>query len=433
MITVLVVAGSDSGGGAGIQADLRALGSIGVHACTAVTCVTAQNTQGVVSTYPLPVGALRDQIRAVLDDIKVDAVKTGMLYSEEIVRCVAEEMDSAVRPIVVDPVMVATAGSSLHEAGFLEALRDDLLPITTLVTPNLDEAQALSDLRIRDLDDMEKAALTIAKQGPEAVLIKGGHLKGDLVDVLYDGKEFHRFTGHRYPKELHGSGCAYASTIAGHLARGLDLVESVRHARRKVAAGFETAYAVGRGFDVINSAYAEDRWSIWRDVKTALPDLLAVLPTDLVPEVGVNLGYALPGAQGGEDVCAIEGRIVRQGGRVVAVGPPSYGASRHVARIILAAMETDPSMRSAMNVRYSEAFVQRMTDVGLKVGTFDRSREPEGASTMEWGTREAIRRLGEVPDVIYDLGGPSKVPMIRILGRNPADVLTKLRELVRFG
>ncbi len=145
------------------------------------------------------------------------------------------------------------------------------------------------------------------------------------------------------------------------------------------------------------------------------------------------MGYALPGAQGGADVCAIEGRIVRQGGRVVAVGPPSYGASRHVARIILSAMETDPSMRSAMNVSYSEALVQRSMDLGLKVGTFDRSREPKGASTMEWGTREAIKLLGEVPDVIYDLGGPSKVPMIRILGRNPTDVLTKLRELVGSG
>lgn len=433
MITVLVIAGSDSGGGAGIQADLKALASVGVHACTAITCVTAQNTRGVVSIYPLPTEALRDQIRAVLDDIKVDAVKTGMLYSEEIVRCVAEELESSERPIVVDPVMVATAGSSLHEAGFVGALKDNLLPLTSLVTPNLDEARALSDLQIRDLDDMERAAKAIAEHGPKGVLVKGGHLKGDLVDLLFDGKKFHRFGGHRYPKELHGSGCAYASTIAGYIARGLDLADSVRQARRKIAAGFDTAYAIGKGFSVINAAYAEDRWSVCQDLQATLRDLLVILPPDLVPEVGVNLGYALPGAQGREDVCAIEGRIVRQGGRVVAVGPPSYGASRHVARVILSAMETDPGVRSALNVRYNEALVQRSMDLGLKVSTFDRSLEPTGASTMEWGTRKAIRRMGEVPDIIYDLGGPSKVPMIRILGRNPADVLTKLRELVSSG
>ncbi len=430
MISVLVIAGSDSGGGAGIQADLKALASIGVHACTAITCVTAQNTQGVLATHPLPVDAVRDQVRAVLDDIEVEAVKTGMLYSEQIVRAVAEELESVDRPTVVDPVMVATSGAFLHESGFTEALRKHLLPRATLVTPNLDEATALSGVTIGGQEDMERCARAIAELGPEAVLVKGGHLEGDLVDLLFDGKEIHRFTGHRYPTELHGSGCAYASTIAGYLAKGWDIVESVRQARQKIAAGFDTAYAVGKGFEVINSAYVDDKWGVWHNLYTALDDLLDLLPPELIPEVGVNLGYALPGAQDSNGVCAIEGRIVQRGGRVTAVGPPAFGTSRHVARVILSAMVHEPTMRSAMNVKYSDELVKRSKEAGLEVGSFDRAEEPDGVSSMEWGTGEAIRRLGKVPDVIYDLGGPSKVPMFRILARNPEGVLEKLRLLV---
>ncbi len=433
MISVLVIAGSDSGGGAGIQADIKAITSIGVHACTAITCVTAQNTLGVVSTYPVPVDVLRDQVRAILDDIDVKAVKTGMLYSAEIVDTVSKELRSVRLPIVVDPVMVATAGSTLHESGFLEALREHLLPLTTLVTPNLDEASALSGMEIEGVEDMERAAETIAELGPRAVLVKGGHLKEGLVDLLFDGEEFRLFTGYRYPKELHGSGCAYASTIAGYLAKNVDLAESVARARSKIAAGFSTSYAVGKGFEVINSGYHEDRWGIWRDLREALDDLVELLPLDLVPEVGVNIGYALPGAQGPDDVCAIEGRIIKRGKRAVASGPPAFDTSRHVARIILTAMRADPAMRCAMNVRYSEELVKRSRDAGMEVGSFDRSAEPHGASTMEWGTQEAIRSLGEVPDIIYDLGGPGKVPMVRILGRTPKDVLAKLALLVGKG
>ncbi len=430
MISVLIVAGSDSGGGAGIQADLKSLASMGVHGCTAITCVTAQNTEGVVTTYPLPVETLRDQIRVVLDDIQVRAVKTGMLYSEEIVKAASEELEGVGCPIVVDPVMIATAGSTLHASGFPEALTNHLLPMTAVVTPNLDEARALTGISIEDVDDMKRAAEALRKLGPEAVLVKGGHLKGELVDVLYDGRDFHTFGGYRHPKELHGSGCAYASSIAGYLAKGLELVESVAEARRRIAAGFDTAYAVGKGFELINSAYVEDKWEVWRALRESLDELLSFLEPQLVPEVGINLGYALPGADSLDDVCAVEGRVVRKGEGVAAVGPPAFGASRHVARIILAAMSFDPRARSAMNVRYAEDLLEGCRAAGLELGTFDRTQEPEGVSTMEWGTQEAIRSSGRVPDAIFDVGGPGKVAMIRILGRTPQEVLEKLRRAV---
>ncbi len=430
MISVLLIAGSDSGGGAGIQADLKSLASIGVHGCTAITCITAQNTRGVISTHPLSVVTLRDQIRAILDDIQVMAVKTGMLYSKEIVEAVSLELRDIGCPIVVDPVMIATAGSSLHVSGFAKALVKHLLPLTTVVTPNLDEAKALTGIAIGGVEDMRRVGEALREHGPQAVLVKGGHLKGELVDVLYDGDDFHTFAGYRYPQELHGSGCAYASAIAGYLAKGLEVVESVARARKRIAAGFDTSYTVGKGFGIINSAYVEDRWQVWQALRKAVKELLTFLPPDLVPEVGINIGFALPGADGYRDVCALEGRMVRVGSEVVAVGPPAFGASKHVARIILAAKKFDPAIRSAMNVKYTADFLEKCGAGGLTLGSFDRAEEPEGVSTMEWGTQQAIRSLGRVPDAIYDIGGPEKLPMVRFLGTTPREVLGKLRRVV---
>ena len=206
--------------------------------------------------------------------------------------------------------------------------------------------------------------------------------------------------------------------------------ESVRAARRRVAAGFATSYAVGRGLRVINAAYADDRWSVWSDVQSASEELLGFLDPEHVPEVGINLAYALPAAETPDDVCAISGRIVRVGRGAQAVGPPAFGASRHVARIVLAAMAFDPARRAAMNLRYDEGLVDRAREVGLSLGTFDRSQEPAETKTMEWGTREAIRSAETFPDVIYDLGGPEKVAMIRFLADSPAEVVALVRKVM---
>lgn len=252
MRTALTIAGSDSGGGAGIQADLKSFAAVGVHGCSAITCVTAQNTVGVRSIFPLPVREIRAQLDAVLSDIPIQAAKTGMLYSAQIVRTVADRLPPRRVPLVVDPVMVATVGASLRRRDFCGALLDRLVPRATLVTPNLYEASELAGFPVECVADMRRAAKAIAANGPRAVLVKGGHLKREVADVLYDGR-FHEFRGQRFRKELHGSGCTLAASIAAYLALGSSLRASVGEARRRVQAGFRTSYRVGRGVGVINS------------------------------------------------------------------------------------------------------------------------------------------------------------------------------------
>ena len=429
MRTALTVAGSDSGGGAGIQADLKSFAAVGVHGCSVVTCVTAQNTVGVRSIFPLPVREIRAQLDAVLSDIPVHAAKTGMLYSAEIVRAVADRLPPKV-PLVVDPVMVATVGASLHADGLRGALLDRLLPRATLVTPNLHEASELAGFPVETVDDMRRAAKAIRGAGAKAVLVKGGHLKGELVDLLYDGRTA-EFRSPRFDKDLHGSGCSLASSIAAYLALGRPLRRAVADARRRIQAGFLASYRVGRGVEVINAHWTPDRYTVWESVSLAAEQLARLLTLAWVPEVGINVAYALPGAATAEDVCALRGRIHRIGTGLAVTGSAAFGASKHVARIVLAAMRFDPAMRSATNLKFTDANLRRVERARLRLGAFDRREQPAGTSTMDWGTTAAIRGLGRVPDAVHDPGGPGKEGMIRVLGRTPEDVVRKVRRIVR--
>ena len=431
MRCALTIAGSDSGGGAGIQADLKSFAAVGVHGTSVLTCVTAQNTRGVASIFPLPAGEIRSQLRAVLSDFGIRAAKTGMLYSGDIVRAVANELRRRKFPLVVDPVMVATVGASLQTADLRDALVDALLPGADLVTPNAFEVEQLTRHRVRSLADARRAARAITDLGVGAVLVKGGHLRGDLVDVLYRDGGFREFRSHRYPEGLHGSGCTLASSIAAYMALGHGLDEAIALGRRRVMAGFSTAYRPGHGVGVINSHFTPDRYAVWEAVTAAASVAARLIPLAFAPEVGINLGYALPAAVGPDDVCALRGRILRVGDELAVTGPPAFGASRHIARVILTAMYFSPEARSAINLKYGGQSPTPFRRLGFAVGTFRREKQPLGTSTMEWGTRTAIGASGRVPDIVCDAGGIGKEAMMRVLGSNPTDVLRKVRKLVR--
>ncbi|MBN8480743.1 MAG: bifunctional hydroxymethylpyrimidine kinase/phosphomethylpyrimidine kinase [Xanthomonadales bacterium] len=243
----LTIAGSDSGGGAGIQADLRSFAAFGVHGATAITAVTAQNTRAVTAIQMQPVRCIRAQIDAVFDDFRVGAVKTGMLGTARVVRAVAAGLAARRHvPLVVDPVLVATSGAALARDGLVEAMRRHLLPRADLVTPNLPEAEQLLGQRIRTRADLLDAALRLRELGARAVLLKGGHLAGRSVhDVLVDDAGAHWFSHPRLAGEAHGTGCTLAASIVAGLARGESLVDAVRVAIEFVHAALERGYRPG--------------------------------------------------------------------------------------------------------------------------------------------------------------------------------------------
>ena len=255
----MTIAGSDSGGGAGIQADLKTFSALGVFGMTAITAVTVQNTQGVSGYEPLPPGVVGDQIRAVVTDIGVDAAKTGMLASAEIVEAVAAALDETGVPnLVVDPVSVSKHGHRLLDEDAVGALRDRILPLATVVTPNLPEASELAGFEVTDRDLMEDAAESIRAMGPGAVLIKGGHLSGSngADDVFFDGDRMAWIAGERIETtNTHGTGCTLSSAIAAYLARGDELLDAVRAGKRFVTEAIRAALPLGHGIGPVDQLW----------------------------------------------------------------------------------------------------------------------------------------------------------------------------------
>ncbi len=258
----LTIAGSDSGGGAGIQADIKAMEANGVFAASVLTAVTAQNTQEVAMSFDLPETLVAQQIDAVVEDLDVRAVKTGMLSASSIIHSVAQRVaDHQLQPFVVDPVMVSKSGFKLLKDEAIESLKTELLPLATLVTPNVHEASLLADLEILSMDDVRAAAEAILDEGPDAVLVKGGHLKEDpdAVDILYDGKTFREFRTARIDtKNTHGTGCTLASAIAANLAHGRNLTVAVDRAKRYLTGALQHSLDIGHGYGPTNHFFHLD-------------------------------------------------------------------------------------------------------------------------------------------------------------------------------
>ena len=249
----LTIAGSDSGGGAGIQADLKTFSAFGVFGMSAITAVTAQNTVGVSGVLDLPPAFVASQIDAVLGDLGADAVKVGMLSTAGNVSAVASRLRAyGATPVVLDPVMVAKAGDALLKPDAQAALVREMLPLAFVVTPNLHEAAALAGIPVESEADMEDAARRIQALGPRHVLVKGGHLKDAATDLLWDGQRFTRFPGERLDSaNTHGTGCTLSAAIAAGLARGRDLAAAVGEAKAYVTAAIRAGFPAGRGVGVL--------------------------------------------------------------------------------------------------------------------------------------------------------------------------------------
>lgn len=439
MPVALTIAGSDSGGGAGIQADLKTFAALGVHGAVAITSITAQNTKEVTAVQDVSADVIRAQIEAVVSDIGVDAAKTGMLHTSEIIRSVAEEVRRHRFPLVVDPVMIAKSGAPLLKKEAVKSLVEDLLPLAKVVTPNAREAEVLTGVEVRSLEEARRAAELIAELGPEAVVVKGGHLEGsDSVDIMFHNGEFLELRAPRLEsRNTHGTGCSFSAAIAAELAKGRSIEEAFRTAKLLVTEAIRYGLPLGEGHGPLNpmaQLYREsERYSTLLRVVEAVRILEGIEDARrIAPEVGVNVAMSLPYASSIEDVAAVPGRLQLIGRKLKATSYPEFGASRHLARYILTARSYDHSVRAAVNIAYSEETLARLRGIGLKVSWYDRREEPpevkaEEGATVPWGMRVAVERVGSVPDAVFHKGDWGKEPMIVLLGSDAV----KLAEVVR--
>jgi hydroxymethylpyrimidine/phosphomethylpyrimidine kinase len=438
----LTVAGSDSGGGAGIQADLKTFAALGVHGMSAITSITAQNTYSVTRVVDLDPEMVVEQIRVCVEDIGVDAVKTGMLHTTDIIRAVADELRKIPAPKVVDPVMVAKSGAPLLRDDAIKTLVEELIPIADVVTPNAREAERLAGILVKDLEDQKRAAKAIAELGARAVVVKGGHIDGPVVrDVLYFNDDYIVLESERIQtKNTHGTGCTFASAIAAHLAHGTEIVQAVRKAKDFVTDAIRYGLDLGKGAGPVNPLWATLRkarlYEAMENVRAAVEVLERVDGIGWIcPESMINLAEVVPYGSSNYDVVGIPGRIVNVGGRLRASSFPRPGGSKHVASAVLVAHSLDRRVRAAMNVRYDERILESAVRLGMSVSSYDRSREPpeikgvEGM-TIRWGVREAFNQAGKVTDIVYHLGDFGKEPMITIFGENAVDVVKKLLRIL---
>ncbi|SVC74750.1 uncharacterized protein METZ01_LOCUS327604, partial [marine metagenome] len=318
-VVALTIAGSDSGGGAGIQADLKTFSALGVFGKTVITSITSQNTLGVQAVDDLPVGVVESQLKSILEDNKCQAVKTGMLGNEQIVDRVASLLKRyRIKKLVIDPVIFSTSGKKLLTPSGVETMKKRLLPLAHLVTPNIKEAEILSGIRIRRSADRKPAAREILKTGVRAVVLTGGHLKGQPEDLFLDNTGMEILSSERLSKsDPHGTGCVFSSAITAGLALGWQTLPAVKAAKEFIGRAILGEVISGKGkasVEPLSALYRErDQAQARKEMKRAIQIFREERIGKLIPEVQTNIGLALRNAKSHGDVLAIPGRIVKNG------------------------------------------------------------------------------------------------------------------------
>ena len=423
---VLTIAGSDSGGGAGIQADLKAIEADGAFGTSAITSATAQNTTGVESTHVLPTEAIAAQIDAVTGDFDVAALKTGMLATADVVELVTETVRESTAPSVVDPVMVATSGDRLLEPA-AESAYEQLIAESTLVTPNADEAEVLTGIEVTDSARAQQAAEALVETGANAALVKGGHVPGeDVVDVLATADSIETVRHSRVDTEAtHGSGCTLSSAIATRLAHGDDVAAAVRTGTDLLARAVRYNLDVGEGPGAVHHMAAVRNQAERDPTAERVAEVVTQLGrrdvSRLVPEVGLNVVGATPYAEAPTECAAVEGRITRTLDGVAANRGVRFGASTNVARFLLAAREYDPELRFAINCRYDDGVAAALDALDGTVAEYDLTAQPADAErTLEWAVNEAFADTTGTPAGVVGHAAPGWEPTAVLLTADTA-------------
>jgi hydroxymethylpyrimidine kinase / phosphomethylpyrimidine kinase / thiamine-phosphate diphosphorylase len=439
----LSVAGSDSGAGAGIQADLKMFSALGVYGCTVITAITAQNTKQVAEIFEISPSMVEQQIRSVMIDMRPNAIKIGMVYSTPIIDTVYRSLKKTSKiPIVLDPILAAGTGAKLLRAEAYKSFVSKLIPTCTLITPNRIEAEKLADIVIKTENDAIEAARKIKKLGAENVIVKGGHFgSAHVTDLLLNSKgNIIKFTNPRLEiKEIHGSGCNFSSAVTAYLAKGVALTEACKIANEYVHIAIRNAVTIGRGLPIANplSIIYRDasRYGTLAELQQAA-EQVSMLDGfyRLIPETQTNFAYALLNAVDISDVAAVRGRIIKIENTAAPASYIKFGASSHVASAVIAYMSVKPDFRSAINIRFDERIVNVCKSL-FSVASYDRTKEPKKikrkeGSSVSWGILAALSRNPRA-DVIYHTGDIGKEPMITLFGRSPAEIVERIKRILK--
>ncbi len=441
--SVLSIAGSDSSSGAGIQADLKTLSSLGTYGCSAITAITVQNTKNIFEVFPIPSEIVIRQINSVLNDIRIDAIKIGMVYDGIIINKIFKILNNTKIPIIVDPIFTSTSGKNLIKYEAIKALTKKILPIATIITPNINEATQLSGIDIKNKEDLVKSLTKMKKLGPKNVIVKGGHLLSEhSIDTLIDDKlNIIEFSNSRISiPENHGSGCNFSAALSAYISQGYEIPIACKLANEFINSVLKNLLYIGKGYPVTDTALTTSssafKFHVIEELSIAINELEAITDVGkLIPETQSNFAYAIPNATSIKEVAGIKGRIVRIDQKVKASSCIEFGATQHIASAVISYMNINPLMRAGFNIKYDKKIIELLQSF-MKVSEYDRRLEPQKLKekegyTIQWGVKKAILKDKEVRG-IYHKGDIGKEPMIILFGHNPAEIVEYLRKLIEY-
>jgi hydroxymethylpyrimidine kinase/phosphomethylpyrimidine kinase len=437
MKTVLTVAGFDASNGAGVTKDLEVFSYLGLFGFSVPTCFVVQGPKGANRVAPVSPDLFSEMLERAGADAGLSGVKVGVLPDSRHVDSLIEFLGlHGNPPVVADPVRAAKNGLQLVADEAAKAFEARLLSHLACLTPNLDEAGILLGRKIDDPAGMEWAARELFRMGPKSVVIKGGHLPGAPIDLLFDGEHVFTHEKGRIDREVHGTGCLFSSCLLSYMVMGYPIQEAFRATEEEIEKLLAQSVQTGGGgyfyaYPGAHAAAQRDKWQVLQAMYESAETLRKLDLVELIPAVQMNLGYALPNARGVEDVAAFPGRIGRRGGRIYFKDVPEFGASSHVARLCLTCMKHYPFLRAAVDIRYDEATIQKAKSLGMAVFFWDRMKEPEDIKSKEGKSLDflvdaVLSQTQSPPDIIYDHGDIGKEPIIRLFARNPKELIRKM-------
>lgn len=447
--SALSIAGSDPSGGAGIQADIKTFSSLGVYGCSAITAITVQNTEKIIEIFPIPSTIVINQIKLILEDIKIDSIKIGMVYDESIITRIYDILKNENIPIIIDPIFTSTSGQNLIKPEAMEVFTKKLLTIATITTPNIEEAIKLSGININTKDDIKQALQKIKDLGAKNVIIKGGrsergggyYSSNESIDTLIEENLKVREYSNpllRIPKN-HGSGCNFSAALSAFISQGHEIPRACYLANEFVNKALQNLLDIGKGNPVVDTSITTSmssfKFQVIEELAKAIRELEEIKGMGrLIPETQSNFAYAIPTATNIMEVAGVKGRIVKIDEKEVkASSSIEFGASKHIASAVISYMTINPTIRAGFNLKYDKKIIELLQSF-LKVSEYERQLEPsefkeKEGHTIPWGIKEALRREPNA-NVIYHKGDIGKEPMIIVFGQNPKEVVTYLKRII---
>ena len=443
-MNLLSIGGSDPTSGAGIQSDVKTFAGLNVHPLTVVTAITSQNTKSFGTVKQVSRKMLTEQLESLISDFKIDGIKISVVFSSGIIRILHRYLKGFDVPIVVDPVIRSTTGGRLMQDGAIRDYQKYIVPLATVITPNQFEAEVLTGTKING-DDTGRIARIIQKMGAKNIIVTGIDRDKKISDfVLEESGAQYTIPGRKISRVNHGSGCNYSTAVLFAMAEKKTVRQSAKFAKKLAYDSIKNARYVGSGMPITDVQIQNSRGGnndiINSELSSAINEFTKIRGIYRnIPQCQTNFVYAKQRPKSRKDVLGISGRIVRAGEKVIVAGSLSYGGSKHVADALLAVNKKFPQIRSAVNLRYQDAIISKISQTELTVSSYDRMQEPNDVknhkSTIQWGINNAIRDLEEkgtrqVLDVVFHKGDFGKEPMVIIFGDTPKNVLEKLSKIL---